>query len=351
MNTIPSPVVNADWQLAALPQATNLTALNKLVAPMLFAAFPESHCQLTAATAFDGKAGERVVIRYDLTTTSAATTVGQTIGPTVGPTTLFGKLYANPTRATQVYTAMNWLWGEVFRQAPEVGVPRPLGLLADLGMVFYIPVEGQFLNELFTHEQADHWMALTATWLGQLHQQPMQTAKHFDLANELNNLQEWARLIGQSYPSLFDGVNQLVAYLRKAADRLTFQVQATIHKDFHYQHVLVNGRLAVIDFDEMRLGDPNFDLAHFCANLHLLAYRTPQLATRLQQLEHTFLQSYSRQTGWTADQRFLYFFIYTCVKLAKQLCTSRGPHPRPAGAEQQRQVEMILAEGMARLRE
>ncbi|MCE7983542.1 MAG: hypothetical protein DYG89_20405 [Caldilinea sp. CFX5] len=340
MNTIPVPVVNADWQLTALPQATNLTTLNRLVAPMFLSAFPESRCQLTAATAFDGKAGERVVIRYDLAATTPAATGG--------PITLFGKLYANPARAAQVYTAMSWLWGEVFRQAPEVGVPRPLGLLPDLGIVFYVPVEGQFLNELFTHEQADHWMALTATWLGQLHQQPLQTTKHFDLANELTNLKEWARLIGQSYPTLFDGANHLVAYLRETAPRLSFQVQAPIHKDFHYQHVLVNGRLAVIDFDEMRLGDPNFDLAHFCANLHLLAHRTPQQAPRLQQLEQTFLQSYSRQTGWTADQRFLYFFIYTCVKLAKQLCTQRGPHPRPTGAEQQRQVEMILAEGIER---
>lgn len=339
MNITSVPVINADWQLATLPQAINLTALNKLMAPMFLAAFPESRCQLTAATAFDGKVGERVVIRYEVAATTA------------GPTTLFGKLYANPSRAAQVYHAMNWLWDEVFRQAPEVGVPRPLGLLPELGLIFYIPVEGQFLNELFSHEQAEHWMALTATWLGQLHQQPMQSAKRFDLANELTNLQEWARLIGQSYPMLFGDANQLVAYLHTAAIRLPFQIQAPIHKDFHYQHVLVNGRLAVIDFDEMRLGDPNFDLAHFCANLHLLAHRTPQMAPRLRQLEQTFLASYSRQTGWSADQRFLYFFIYTCVKLAKQLCTHRGPHPRPAGAEQQRQVEMILAEGMARLRE
>ena len=340
MNTTPLSVVHPDWQLPVLPQATNLRTLNRLVGPMLLSAFPDSHRWLTSATVVDGKVGERAIVRYEVAATGAAE-----------PAVLFGKLYANPARAMQVYTAMNWLWCEVFRQASEMGVPRPLGLLPELGMVFYIPVEGQFLNELFTHEQADHWMALTATWLGQLHRQPLPIGKQFDLANELMNLQEWARLIGQSYPTLFAGANHLVAYLRETAAHLHFQAQAPIHKDFHYQHVLVNGRLAVIDFDEMRLGDPNFDLAHFCANLHLLAYRTPQMATRPQQLEQTFLETYSHRTGWAADQRFLYFFIYTCVKLAKQLCTQRGPHPRPAGAEQQRQVEMILAEGMARLQD
>ena len=54
---------------------------------------------------------------------------------------------------------------------------------------------------------------------------------------------------------------------------MAFETQSPIHKDFHYGHIVVDGGLKVIDFDEMRLGDPNFDLAHFCANLHLLAYR------------------------------------------------------------------------------
>jgi hypothetical protein len=340
MNPSPPSVIHPADPPLLLQQATNLAALNERIAPLLLAAFPESRGQLTAATVVDSKANERAVVRYAFATDRAT-----------APTVLFGKIYANHARAAQVYTAMNWLWGEVFGQAPEVGVPRPLGLLPELGLLLYVPVEGQFLNELFSHEQADHWMALTATWLGRLHQQPIQSAKQFDLANELTNLQGWARLIGQRYPALFAGANHLVAYLRETAGQLSLQVQAPIHKDFHYQHVLVNGRLAVIDFDEMRLGDPNFDLAHFCANLHLLAHRTPQMTTRLQQLEQTFLASYSRQTGWSADQRFLYFFIYTCVKLAKQLCTQRGPHPRPTGAEQQRQVEMILAEGIERLKD
>lgn len=339
MNPIPSPVITADWQQPILQQATDLAALNQQLCPLLATAFPGSHCRLTAATVVDSKGGERAVVRY---------TVAANDG--TGPAVLFGKIYANQTRALQVFTAMRWLWDEVYGRAPEVGIPQPLGVLADLGLLFYIPVEGQFLDELFTDEQADHWMALTAAWLGQLHQQVLPLTKQFDLANELINLQEWASLVGQHYPALLTSTNHLVAYLREAAPLLSFQLRAPIHKDFHYQHVLVNGRLAVIDFDEMRLGDPNFDLAHFCANWRLLTYRLPHMAPQLRRLEQTFLESYSRRTGWSADQRFLYFFIYTCVKLAKQLCTERGPLPHPTGLEQERQVQMILAEGMARLR-
>lgn len=336
MNALWRPSAPASWQLSALTQATQPQLMDDLLKPMVRVAFPDYQGQLKVATLVDGKAGERAVIRYELTTDQGA-----------GPHLLFGKLYANHQRAQQVHQAMTWLWQEVFHQAHEVGVPRPLGLLPTLDMVVYIPVEGQFLSELLNQEQADHWMALTATWLACLHQQSLPRAKHFDLSNELANLQLWARQIGQSYPTLFISANHLVTFLQQETAQLTFQEQAPIHKDFHYQHVLVNGRLAVIDFDEMRLGDPNFDLAHFCANLALLTYRMPRLRERLPHLQAIFLETYQRHTGWRADRRFRYFFVYTCIKVAKQLCTQRGPRPRPTGAEQQQQVQLILEEGLA----
>src|SRR5437764_2916333 len=45
-------------------------------------------------------------------------------------------------------------------------------------------------------------------------------------------------------------------------------------------------------------------------------------------------------------RRFNYFYGYTCLKIAKQLCTMRGPLPRPEGAEQHREVSLILEQGL-----
>jgi hypothetical protein len=97
----------------------------------------------------------------------------------------------------------------------------------------------------------------------------------------------------------------------------------------------------------MRLGDPNFDLAHFCANLHLLAYRTSELPYSFSALQRAFLNAYAAQTHWVADERFVYFYAYTCLKIAKQLCTLRGLRPRPEGEEQHRQVALIIEQGLA----
>jgi hypothetical protein len=96
----------------------------------------------------------------------------------------------------------------------------------------------------------------------------------------------------------------------------------------------------------MRLGDPNFDLAHFCANFYLLAYRNQEHTAQFTDLQSQFLDAYSSETGWQWDEKFLFFYIYSCLKIAKQLCKFRGPRPWPEGDEQQAQVWLMIEQGL-----
>lgn len=130
---------------------------------------------------------------------------------------------------------------------------------------------------------------------------------------------------------------------------MAFETQSPIHKDFHYGHILVDRGLKVIDFDEMRLGDPNFDLAHFCANLHLLAYRVNDSPYQFSTLQSAFLRAYARVADWEPNERFVYFYAYTCLKIMKQLCSVRGLRPRPEGDEQRKQVKLMLDQGIGAL--
>ncbi len=120
-----------------------------------------------------------------------------------------------------------------------------------------------------------------------------------------------------------------------------------VHKDFHYKHVLVDGGLRVIDFDEVRLGDPAYDVAHFCVHLRLLACRTLGDPDGYAGLERAFLVAYTRRGGAVPIDRYAWFATYTCLKIAKQLCTTRGVRPRPDGDEVRRQVQVMLAQGLA----
>jgi hypothetical protein len=80
-----------------------------------------------------------------------------------------------------------------------------------------------------------------------------------------------------------------------------------------------------------------------------LAYRVNNSPFEFSSLQGTFLNAYARATGWAPNDRFNYFYTYTCLKIAKQLCSMRGLRPRPEGEEQQRQVKLMLDQGLGAL--
>ncbi|MGH8900581.1 MAG: phosphotransferase family protein [Egibacteraceae bacterium] len=280
----------------------------------------------------DYKRGNRGLVRYNLRTAS-------------GSAMVVGKLYPAPDRMLRVHAAMEFLWDEVFGRSAAFGVPRPLGYVRELSMLVYVPAEGLHLDELLPSASAAECFAQTGRWLATLHASRLPLWRRFDFEAELVHLQAWAVLVGHGEPSLAMDADRLSQALRQRAQALRFVADVPLHKDFQYRHVVVGDGLCVIDFDEMRMGDPNCDLAHFCANLDLLALRTPDPA-RVATLAGTFLAAYREVTGWTADARFDWFHAYTCLKIAKQLCTTRGPRPRPSGEEQGRQMKAILARGL-----
>jgi aminoglycoside phosphotransferase (APT) family kinase protein len=156
----------------------------------------------------------------------------------------------------------------------------------------------------------------------------------------VKNIQAWAELVDQELPAAAaERAGALARELRGAAPALRLDCGTPIHKDLHYRHVLVGRRVCVIDFDEMRMGDPAFDVAHFCTYLRLLAIRHDR---SVEHLERAFIDEYTRLTGWTNDERFQFFLVYTFIKIARQLCLMRGVLPIATGAERDRQVAAVL---------
>jgi hypothetical protein len=283
------------------------------------------------------KQGNRGLLHYEVTGIE---------GPE--PAEVFGKLFGDIVLAERLNATMSGLWA-IFADDPDIGVPRPLGCLPELAMFLYLPAHGELLHEVISTESAAWAMELSGRWLGMLHRHQLPLDRTFSITGEVVNVQAWASLVGQRYPELAAGAGRIAAYLRERSTALPFETQTPVHKDFHYGHIVVGDKLRMIDFDEMRLGDPNFDLAHFCANLHLLAYRTSTMPYSYSTLQRAFLGAYAAETRWEPDERFVYFYAYTCLKIAKQICTMRGLRPRPEGEEQHRQAALIIEQGLGAL--
>lgn len=325
----------ASTRLPILDTALDVEHMTELLGPLLAPLASSAAPAVSYARLVAYKQGNRGLIQYDVSGTDSGESCA-----------VFGKIFPDLSQATRVYNTMHALWADVFGDATQIGVPRPLGCVPELAMLVYIPAEGELLGDVIAGDRALHYMQLAGQWLGTLHSHRFPLDRRFQMSTELVNLQTWANLIGQKYPDEADNAERIVAHLKSRVGELTFASDVPIHKDFHYGHILVNGTLKIIDFDEMRLGDPNFDVAHFCANLHLLAYRYNTLAFTFSTLQSAFLNAYARVAGWAPNERVLFFYAYTCLKIAKQLCSGRGLRPRPEGDEQRRQVRLMMEQGL-----
>ena len=244
---------------------------------------------------------------------------------------------------------MRWLWEHAASGAPELGVPRPLGWLAEISMLVYLPVSGRVLGDVLFDQRAAVYMDVAAACLSALHRSSLALDTAFDVSTELRNLRAWSAIVGDRYPDQARAADRVSRRLSELSPELGAETGRPIHKDFHHQHVFVAERASVIDFDEVCLGDPNFDLGHFCAYLALLGCRVPARVATLARRRDEFLTSYDRRAGWRRDGRLAAFYAYTCLKIAKQLCTAAGVLPRPHGEEEHRQTAAMLQEGLAAL--
>lgn len=327
--------------LPILQVALNAEAMSERLRALLHEYTGEpSSVRVTHANLVAYKQGNRGLIHYDA--------VGLPNGMSGA---VMGKLYQDPAHASRVYQIVRSLSTEVFDGGGARRVPQALGCLPDLAMFVFLPVPGQFLSEVLPSERASEYLDWTAAWAAALHGSRVPLDRQLDLDRELVNVNAWATLVAHYFPPMAGTAAELAGRLRTLAEHVPAAVQVPIHKDFHYQHVFVNGGLSVIDFDEVRLGDLNFDIAHFSAHLFLLGCRTPAAAPGVfARLQEDFLASYARHARWEQDSRLPLFYAYTCLKLAKQLCTFRGVRPRPDGEEQARQLRLVLEEGLRALK-
>jgi len=223
-------------------------------------------------------------------------------------------------------------------------LPEPIGVLPARAMLLLRPVDGRQADRIRADaDAAPAAIRGAARWLARLHGSAAVLGRRLDLLVEQENVAAWARMVHAGLPAVAIPARELAAGLSAALGRLRIRHDVPIHKDFHYQHVLVGARTAVIDLDEARMGDPALDVAHFACYLDLLAARR----TATGGLRAAFLHGYAEQCGWELDPAYRVFSAWTCLKIAKQLSTGRGPHPRPTGGEALNQARHVLARGLA----
>ncbi|MDQ2987102.1 MAG: aminoglycoside phosphotransferase family protein [Armatimonadota bacterium] len=135
---------------------------------------------------------------------------------------------------------------------------------------------------------------------------------------------------------------ELFCACKAASRRLVATSPAAIHRDFHPGQLLIqpNGRLAILDFDLMAMGDPAIDVGNFAAHLEEAGIRGKSVSgTAIK----TFLKSYQGARGPALLDNAT---IYCALSLARLVSIAREGEDRRAHAQRIRAAALLkLMEG------
>jgi Ser/Thr protein kinase RdoA (MazF antagonist) len=206
---------------------------------------------------------------------------------------------------------------QAFPPGGSLRVPRPIGISDDLHMVLLEYAHGDDLRHWINETRP---LELAAGWLARFHEMsPLESLKVRSPGHEIEKALNWLKEVSQHVPE------SLRARLDKAQVCLA-NVLATppavelrpIHRDFYYANVLADGQhVWAIDLDQLRIGDPALDVAHFTTHLEILAYRQTGSFTAYAEPAQLFLAMYrSQRPSSGIEARLPIYAAYTFLKLA-----------------------------------
>ena len=315
------------------PSVTEVDLLDVDQAAQVLGSATGREVEIDSAELLGVARGRRQVVQYD---------VRGLDGPagTAKPVSVVGKQFAQARLARLSYYHLNLLADGPFGDG-SFRVPSPIGLAGEHRLLFYRADNGQLLDTVLDSPSGADGVRDAALWLARLHASKLQLPRDLSLTRELESTRQWTALIAQEHPAAAEQAEVLTSRWAAAAKSAAIDaVDAVvpIHKDFHAGHVLVGDHTCVIDLDEARMGDPAFDVAHFCTYLDQLG---------ASHLVEWFIDSYSAASGWVDKGSLAPFRAYTCLKIAKQAVAGSGPF-RDVAREQRLDIaDSALARGIA----
>lgn len=217
-----------------------------------------------------------------------------------GALVAYGKFY-RPGEAERAWRTISALWESRARRNGHLTIPEPLAWHAGSDSVWlrelpgHPPGPGVTAGELKATGQA-----LAALHLTVIEPSPP------DAHDPVTRLEETIPVLVEVRPDLASRFMRLAIRLGESTPYAT-AVRATLHGDLHLKNILglADGRIGLIDLDNLMVGDPLLDLGSLAAYLHyrgMVEGRSPAEITRE---IGSICEGYEAEGGWPIDRVLL----------------------------------------------
>lgn len=315
-----------DRKLAGLPDISDKVRLaQEILPPIIAAKFGEAWRIESLATDIVHYVAEHTcTIRATVRLKHSGSGEAQT-------TTLFGKTYYNLDGA-ETFARMRELSESTACLSGRLTLAQPLAYQPEIKTLWQMGLPGESLYECETGgSQFFALLKRAAVSLAALHQTPVSNARKANIADLLIRFDDVERMVAKFQPTSLPKLRSLLDRLRKQAQQFGESPAATLHGDLHLKNFFVTARqIALIDLDNLCVGDPLLELGSFIASLMYRNLAQAKPADVSRKLADAFVRAYAESVSWPINDSILNWHIAAALIAERAYrCVSRLKSERP----------------------
>ena len=250
--------------------------------------------------------------------------------------TLFEKTYYNE-EGEENFHVMRQLWQSKARRSGQLVIAKPIWHDSSLKTFWQLGLEGTPFDACDVYGPAFlPSFEEAARRLAALHVTPVLCTRSTTVADLIADLIRVTPALIRLRPSCAPMLGPLVDLLLAQAERMPEEPRATLHGDLHLGNLFMNdGRVALIDLDNVRTGSPLLDLGSLIAGLHYVRMLRMASPESCHQLIDRFLQAYQAHVPWAVLPSLLNWYVaVTLISERASRCVTRLKEGRPAMVEE-----------------
>ena len=190
-----------------------------------------------------------------------------TIDQAGAPAELYGKVQPG-NRGLRTFNVVSGLWRAAEQYPGLLNLPRPLGYVAEMGMLLEEGVRGRPVGGNRTSTEFRMTGNAAAEALAVIHESGLEADGEIRIGNELERLDRVAEQFKYVLPTGHFLLTDLLAHMRDRVRKTLEEDVLPTHGDMKYDQFLFhNDQFTLIDFDYFALAETSYDLGKFCAYL------------------------------------------------------------------------------------
>ncbi len=241
---------------------------------------------------------------------------------------LYSKIYNNKTSGEPIYDVLRALWQAPVCQAGDLMAPEPLFYDHEINVIFQRGVPGLHAIDDLDRIDLNEVAAKSGVALAGLQQSALPLGNFRARRGEMTEFEDGMDVLVRYEAGYRPRLEQFYEELWERLPGLAPLETVPVHGAFRLpQLLLVENKIALLDFDGFLAGDPIVDVSSFIAHLLYLVVKGDLTPARSREAIAHFCEAYAARAPWGLPREVLQWYVAVtliakqakkCIKLVKE---------------------------------